>query len=340
MKNILTRQIGKTLLPDDILSADKKKCRRIGPCGLGDRAIYLNSFYIDRFYAVPYSDIRRVYKRVAVSSGGFTGKGVFATLPYFVVAYNGDQERQCLLKREEDVDALIEAIERDHPEIPTGLPGSEEVSLSKQDGETIEGTRESERSKESSESNEGGRKEIRRCRELLKEHETTYLALETAAVRKRRKDLADPRVLYLAIAVTALSLLACVLGGIGMMLRVNGAFYLLFAGLAFLMMTLASGILPQRSNTKRAIDEAYEKAVRDMEDIWPADSVVPPQLAHPLVLDRMEESIVSGRAQDARQALAIVREDLMALNRSVTVTQDEYDEIIRIKPLFLVERTQ
>ena len=64
-------------LPDAELKQDKKHCRKIGPCGVGEKAMYLNSFYIDRRYYVPFSSITRVYKRVAMSKGGFTGKGVF-----------------------------------------------------------------------------------------------------------------------------------------------------------------------------------------------------------------------------------------------------------------------
>ena len=48
---------------------------------------YLNSFYIDRRYYLPYGSITRVFKRVAMSSGGFSGKGVFASMAYLAVSY-------------------------------------------------------------------------------------------------------------------------------------------------------------------------------------------------------------------------------------------------------------
>ena len=44
----------------------------------------------------------------------------------------------------------------------------------------------------------------------------------------------------------------------------------------------------------------------------------------------------TGRAQTAEEALQLLKEDLQKLNASVTVEQEEYDEIIVIKPLFLV----
>ena len=71
-------QLGMAKLDPQELEADKKACRKIGPCGVGKKALYLNSFYIDRRYYLPYGSITRVFKRVAMSSGGFSGKGVFA----------------------------------------------------------------------------------------------------------------------------------------------------------------------------------------------------------------------------------------------------------------------
>ena len=72
-------QLGMAKLDRLELEADKKACRKIGPCGVGKKALYLNSFYIDRRYYLPYGSISRVFKRVAMSSGGFTGKGMFAS---------------------------------------------------------------------------------------------------------------------------------------------------------------------------------------------------------------------------------------------------------------------
>ena len=58
-------------LPVLELEEDRKSCRKIGPCGVGNKAIYLNSFYIDRCYYIPFAAVRRVFKRVAMSKGGF-----------------------------------------------------------------------------------------------------------------------------------------------------------------------------------------------------------------------------------------------------------------------------
>ena len=43
-----------------------------------------------------------------------------------------------------------------------------------------------------------------------------------------------------------------------------------------------------------------------------------------------------GRAQTIPEALTVLKDDLKALNSNVTVEKEEYDEIVTIKPMFLV----
>ena len=51
-------QLGLARLDAHELEEDKKACRKIGPCGVGKKALYLNSFYIDRrYYPVSYTHL-------------------------------------------------------------------------------------------------------------------------------------------------------------------------------------------------------------------------------------------------------------------------------------------
>lgn len=104
-------------LPASELEKDRKSCRKIGPCGVGKKAIYLNSFYIDRCYYIPFTAIRRVFKRVAMSKGGFSGRGVFASMPYLVVEYDDGQQKQCNFKYENQVDDLLNLLSAEQPQI-------------------------------------------------------------------------------------------------------------------------------------------------------------------------------------------------------------------------------
>ena len=110
-------RLGSVTLDNETLAADKKGCRRFGPCGVGEKALYLNSFFIDRHYYVALSSVRRVFKRVAMSKGGFTGKGAFGSIPYLVVEYDGG-EKQCNFKHEEDVDNLLACLSKLCPDLP------------------------------------------------------------------------------------------------------------------------------------------------------------------------------------------------------------------------------
>ena len=112
------QRLGQIVIPDDELAQDKKTCRRFGPCGVGRRAIYLNSFYIDRRFYVSMDSVTRIFKRIAMSKGGFTGKGVFGSLPYLVVEYDNGKQKQCNFKHEEDVDRLLTYVEAHFPGIP------------------------------------------------------------------------------------------------------------------------------------------------------------------------------------------------------------------------------
>ena len=46
-KMLKPQRLGNLSLPDMELTEDKKTCRKFGPCGVGKKAIYLNSFYIE-----------------------------------------------------------------------------------------------------------------------------------------------------------------------------------------------------------------------------------------------------------------------------------------------------
>ena len=100
-------RLGNTVLEAETAAADRKSCRRFGPCGVGEKALYLNDLLIDRHFYVGFGSVRRVFKRVAMSQGGFSGKGAFGSIPYLVVQYDDGQEKQCTFKREEDVDELL-----------------------------------------------------------------------------------------------------------------------------------------------------------------------------------------------------------------------------------------
>ena len=94
-------------------------------------------FSSDRHFYVGFGSVRRVFKRVAMSQGGFSGKGAFGSIPYLVVQYDDGQEKQCTFKREEDVDELLAYLGQVHPEIPRLSVGGEQRLAKKAQQEAI-----------------------------------------------------------------------------------------------------------------------------------------------------------------------------------------------------------
>ena len=111
-------QLGAAAIAKDIVKADKAACKPFGPCGVGKEALYIGTYFIDRYYYIALDSVQRVFKRVAMSRGGFSGHGVFGAIPYLVVQYDNGSEKQCAFKHEEDVDALLGYMVQVRPSIP------------------------------------------------------------------------------------------------------------------------------------------------------------------------------------------------------------------------------
>ena len=64
---------------------------------------------------------------------------------------------------------------------------------------------------------------------------------------------------------------------------------------------------------------------------------LPACYAHPAVLRRMIDIIAEERTRSVAEALELLKQDLKAMNSSVELEQEEYDEVMAIKPMFLVK---
>ena len=86
----------------------------------------------------------------------------------------------------------------------------------------------------------------------------------------------------------------------------------------------------------KAARAALDMTQADLAAVLPKDFPLPARYAHPAVLTRMIRVLREGRAQSIEEALTVVKADLKALNADVQVSQEEYDEVVAIKPMFLV----
>lgn len=327
----MTKALSRSQLPKETLSADKKACRRFGPCGVGEQALYLNSFWFERCYYVPIAAVRRVFKRVAMSQGGFTGKGAFGTIPYLVVEYDDGQEKQCTFKREEDVDLLLAHLAAVHPEIP-GLSRDGERRLAEK------AAKEARRYvKELTPQAEKTRQELEQAKAVLQKKPELTAKLSAAAKAKRIDDRSNHAYRWVAMAIMLAGFIALVYGVRSLVQKDSSGLYFLLLGLAAIFLFSGLHVFPTSRNNRKAIEKDWRDSIAAMEKALPIGFPVPACYAHPIVLDRMIRVIREGRAQTAPEALAQVKEDLKALTADVQVEQEEHDEVVAIKPMFLLQ---
>lgn len=330
---IRPKRLGETLLPDTELAEDSKACKRFGPCGVGEKAIYLNSFYIDRRYYVPMQSVTRIFKRIAMSKGGFTGKGAFGALPYLVVVYDDGREKQCNFKHEEDVDALLAYVKAHFPKIPLH---SEEAE--RRLSEKARRMEEKQCTGNISEIAKNNIRVLEHAMEYLQEDADLYLNLSQSAKKKRTYDRSNPAYKWVALAITLIGVGAFGYGIYAVATHAGFGLYFLLFGLAAIFLFSGASVLPTSRNNRASIERQLLSAVEEMEHYIKAypDFPVPACYAHPVVLKRMQDILRAGRADTIPAALGLLKEDLKALNSSVVVEQEEYDEIVAIKPMFLV----
>lgn len=330
---IRPQRLGKDTLPENELKEDKKSCHKFGPCGVGQKAIYLNSFYIDRQYYVPMKSVKRVFKRIAMSKGGFTGRGVFATLPYLVVEFDDGRQKQCNFKHEEDVDRILAYIEDNFPDIPLHSEAAEQKLREKECN--LEKKRLAENISDTARNNISI---LDNAIKYLHKDSDLYLNLSQSAKKKRVYDRSNPAYKWVALAITIIGLGAFLYGVYSVITHAGFGIYFLLFGLAAIFLFSGASVLPTSKNNKHYIEKQLVRSIDDMQryiKTYP-DFPVPAHYAHPVVLKRMQDILKDKRAETMSEALEVLKNDLKALNSSVVVEQEEYDEIVAIKPMFLV----
>lgn len=329
-----TRPLSERVLDKAELRQDKRTCQKFGPCGVGKKALYLNSFYIDRCYYIPFASITRVFKRVAMSKGGFNGKGIFATIPYLVVVYDNGQEKQCNFKYEEQVDELLDSIQKNHPRIKTLSEEGERKLAARKAAEAakpkVKLTGEAEEAVE----------ELEKAAAYLEKRPALYRALTYAAKAKRANQNSNSAYRYVAMAIILMGVLSAGYGIWSWIHKAGSSVYFILFGLAAIFMFAGANVLPTGRNNRKYIEKQWTEACEAMEShlaSYGGTFPVPAYYAHAFTLSRMIRFIKNGKAQNAAEAMEVLKTDLKAMNAGVTVEQEEYDEIVAIKPMFLIE---
>lgn len=258
---IRPQRLGEVSLSKEELLNDKKNCRKFGPCGVGEKAVYLNSFYIDRKYYIPISSIQRIFKRIAMSKGGFTGKGVFGTLSYLVVVYENGKEKQCNFKHEEDVDRLLAYIEEEFPDIPVHSLAAEQKLAEKK-----RWLEEKKREKKVSEETKVNLSKLEQAEKYLKNQSDLYMNLSLAAKKKRTYDRSNPTYKWVALAIVIMGAAAFVYGIYALMTHAGFGMYFLLFGLAAIFLFAGANVLPTSKNNRKYIENQLSGAIEQMEE--------------------------------------------------------------------------
>lgn len=330
---MLAKALSVQTLKKEVLQSDKKSCRKFGPCGVGQKALYLNSFFIDRMYYVPFTAVKRVFKRVAMSKGGFTGKGMFASVAYFVVVYDDDTEKQCIFKQEEHADQMLAYIGQKHPGLPLISEAAEKRRMQRAAKE---------KKKQEKVITLQAEQEIMRllqAREYLEKRPALTGELSRSAKAKRVNERSNPAYHWTALFIVLFGAAAAAYGIWAVIRQAGNGMYFTLFGLAAIFLFAGANVLPTGRNNKKYIEKQWQLAKNAMDLYLRAypEFPLPARYAHPVTLTRMIRVIREGRAETAQAALEIVKTDLKALNADVQVEQTEYNEIMAIKPMFLAE---
>ena len=181
---------------------------------------------------------------------------------------------------------------------------------------------------------------LRRAKEYLDAKPELSNELSAAQRRKRAQLKSKPVYRYVALAIFLFGTAAAAYGLYAVFTHTGsyGVYFALF-GFAAIFLFSSYNMLPTAHNNHSAIMKRAEKAEAAMAEYvkhYPSGAFpVPSHYAHPIVLKQMADAIEEGRAVTVPEALTAVENRLKSLNADVQVEQEEYDEVVVIKAMFL-----
>ena len=318
-------------LSETMLNEDRRVMKSVR-VSAGCHALYFKRFPLSRTRYVPYDNIERVYKRIAMTKGGFSGRGAFLSAAYIVIVLNSGVEEAIYIGSEEVADRVLEDIRLYSPS--TRLLSKEGEKRRVEEERTAEKQRASLSAQAASllhefESQKG----------FLEEEARHYKRLERAFGMMRSYDISKPVYRYAATAIVSLGIVSALFGIISMVtgLRDNALYFVIF-GIGAVLLFSGFSVIPSRRGSRKAIEKELSQAVTEMEEyITRYDGfALPACYAHPVVFERMCRIVLEGKASTLESCFSIMKDDLRAIDSSCTVTKSEYDEITAIKPMFQV----
>ena len=232
------------------------------------------------------------------------------------------------------MDALLEVLAKEQPQLHL-LSAAGEQALEKKAAEKA-----ARKLPELSEDAQHSLTVLRRAKEYLDAKPELSAELSAAQRRKRAQLQSKPVYRYVALAIFVLGVAAAAYGLYSVFSHTGsyGVYFALF-GFAAIFLFSSYNMLPTAHNNNNAIMKRAEKAEAAMAEYvkhYPHGAFpVASWYAHPIVLKQMMDAVEEGRAVTVPEALDAVKARLKSLNADVQVEQEEYDEVVVIKALFL-----
>ena len=181
---------------------------------------------------------------------------------------------------------------------------------------------------------------MEKAKEYLEEKPELAEELSAAERRKRAQLQSKPVYRYVALAIFIMGIVSAAYGLYAVTTHTGGyGIYFALFGFAAIFLFSSYNMLPTAHNNHSAIMKRAEKAEAAMAEYvkhYPNGAFpVPSHYAHPIVLKQMADAIEEGRAVTVPEALTAVENRLKSLNADVQVEQEEYDEVVVIKAMFL-----
>ena len=235
-----------------------------------------------------------------------------------------------------DVHKLLEVLAKEQPQIHL-LSAAGEQMLQKKEAEKAS------RKLPESELTDDARHSItvlRRAKEYLEAKPEIADDLNAAERRKRAQLQSKPVYRYVALAIFVMGIVSAAYGLYAVTNHTGGyGIYFALFGFAAIFLFSSYNMLPTARNNNNAIMKRADKAEAAMAEYvkhYPNGAFpVPSCYAHPIVLKQMSDAIEEGRAVTVPEALTAVESRLKSLNADVQVEQEEYDEVVVIKAMFL-----
>ena len=254
-------------------------------------------------------------------------------MPYLVVVYEDGKEKQCNFKYEDQVDAFVASAKERFPQIKTVSEAAEKrlAEAEKKQAEKCL-TPLSEQAKETV-------NVLEQAKAALTKRLSLFTELTNAAKKKRTYEKTKPFYKWLALFMVVMGVAALAYGVFSFMNHDAFAVYFVLFGMAAIFLFSGANVMPTSTNNRKAIEKrltAAEEAVTGYVDSLHLGLPVPACYLHPVTVERMQRAVREGRAESVEDAFDVVKNDLKKTNADVSVTQEEFDEIMAIKPVFLV----